>query len=163
MVADSLDASSPYENVHSKLIIDATTIPQRDPRSPSEPLEGSFKQNTPEWRQGLTESAKFRQIDKVKQLDLVSDARMLRDNILVVTTNIAGTPSPKTGSDESHNDNESARLERISQLKNSIWQLDSKKSLRWLFITNDDMDLNCVKARRRLLWQLTSRLSLIHI
>ncbi len=157
MVADSLDASSPYENVHSKLIIDATTIPQRDPRSPSEPLEGSFKQNTPEWRQGLTESAKFRQIDKVKQLDLVSDARMLRDNILVVTTNIAGTPSPETGSDESHNDNESARLERISQLKNLIWQLDSENSLRWLFITNDDMDLNCVKARRRLLWQLTSR------
>ena len=157
MVADSLDASSPYENVHSKLIIDATTIPQRDPRSPSEPLKGSFKQNTPEWRQGLTESAKFSQIDKVKQLDLVSDARMLRDNILVVTTNIAGTPSPETGSDESQNDNESARLERISQLKNSIWQLDSEKSLRWLFITNDDMDLNCVKARRRLLWQLTSR------
>ena len=157
MVADSLDASSPYENVHSKLIIDATTIPQRDPRSPSEPLEGSFKQNTPEWRQGLTESTKFSQIDKVKQLDLVSDARMLRNNILVVTTNIAGTPSPETGSDESQNDNESARLERISQLKNSIWQLDSEKSLRWLFITNDDMDLNCVKARRRLLWQLTSR------
>ena len=157
MVADSLDASSPYENVHSKLIIDATTIPQRDPRSPSEPLEGSFKQNTPEWRQGLTESAKFRQIDKVKEMDLVSDARMLRDNILVVTTNIAGTPSPETGSDDFQNDHESARLERITQLKNSIWQLDSEKSLRWLFITNDDMDLNCVKARRRLLWQLTSR------
>ena len=149
MVADSLDASSPYENVHSKLIIDATTIPQRDPRSPSEPLEGSFKQNTPEWRQGLTESAKFRQIDKVNEMDLVSDARMLRDNILVVTTNIAGTPSPETGSDDFQNDHESARLERITQLKNSIWQLDSEKSLRWLFITNDDMDLNCVKARRR--------------
>ena len=157
MVADSLDAASPYENVHSKLIIDATTIPLRDPRSPSEPLEGSFKQNTPQWRQGLTESAKFKQIDKVKEMDLVSDARMLRDNILVVTTNIAGTPSPETGSDDFQNDHESARLERITQLKNSIWQLDSKKSLRWLFITNDDMDLNCVKARRRLLWQLTSR------
>ena len=157
MVADSLDASSPYENVHSKLIIDATTIPERDPRSPSEPLEGSFKQNTPQWRQGLTESAKFSQIEKVNQMDLVSDARMLRDNILVVTTNIAGTPSPETGSDDFQNGHEFARLERISQLKNSIWQLDTEKSLRWLFITNDDMDLNCVKARRRLLWQLTSR------
>ena len=157
MVADSLDAASPYENVHSKLIIDATTIPQRDPRSPSDPLEGSFKQSTPQWRQGLTESAKFSQIDKVRELDMVSDARMLRGNILVVTTNITGTPSPKTGSDDFQNDYESARLERISQLKNSIWQLDTEKSLRWLFITNDDMDLNCVKARRRLLWQLTSR------
>ena len=157
MVADSLDAASPYENVHSKLIIDATTIPQRDPRSPSDPLEGSFKQSTPEWRQGLTESAKFSQLDEVKELDMVSDARMLRDNILVVTTNITGTPSPETGSDDFQNDHESARLERIAQLKNLIWQLDSEKSLRWLFITNDDMDLNCVKARRRLLWQLTSR------
>ena len=157
MVADSLDAASPYENVHSKLIIDATTIPQRDPRSPSDPLEGSFKQNTPEWRQGITESAKFSQIGKVNEMDFVSDARMLRDNILVVTTNIVGTPSPETGSDESQNGHESARIERISQLRNSIWQLDSQKSLRWLFITNDDMDLNCVKARRRLLWQLTSR------
>ena len=157
MVADSLDASSPYENVHSKLIIDATTIPQRDPRSPSDPLEGSFKQSTPEWRQGLTESAKFSQLDEVKELDMVSDARMLRDNILVITTNITGTPSPETGSDDFQNDHESARLERIAQLKNLIWQLDSEKSLRWLFITNDDMDLNCVKARRRLLWQLTSR------
>jgi len=157
MVADSLDAASPYENVHSKLIIDATTIPLRDPRSPSDPLEGSFKQSTPQWRQGLTESAKFSQIDKVRELDMVSDARMLRDNILVVTTNITGTPSPKTGSDDFQNDNESTRIDRISQLKNSIWQLDSEKSLRWLFITNDDMDLNCVKARRRLLWQLTSR------
>ncbi|MEC8242942.1 MAG: UbiD family decarboxylase, partial [Candidatus Thermoplasmatota archaeon] len=40
MVADSLDAPSPYENVHDKLIIDATTIPERDPRSDNEPLEG---------------------------------------------------------------------------------------------------------------------------
>ena len=82
---------------------------------------------------------------------------MLRDNILVVTTNIEGTPSPKTGSETFNNAAEGARIERISQLKNSIWQLDSKKCLRWLFITNDDMDLNCKKARRRLLWQLTSR------
>ena len=157
MVADSLDASSPYENVHDKLIIDATTIPSRDPRSDNEPLEGSFKQDTPKWRQGLAESDKFVDIELVKQIPEVTDARMLRDNILVVTTNIEGTPSPKTGSETFNNAAEGARLERISQLKNSIWQLDSKKCLRWLFITNDDMDLNCKKARRRLLWQLTSR------
>ena len=157
MVADSLDASSPYENVHDKLIIDATTIPGRDPRSDNEPLEGSFKQNTPKWRQGLAKSGKFTEIELVKQIPEVTDARMLRDNILVVTTNVNGTPSPKTGSETFNNTAEGARVERISQLKNSIWQLDSKKCLRWLFITNDDMDLNCVKARRRLLWQLTSR------
>ena len=157
MVADSLDASSPYENVHDKLIIDATTIPVRDPRSDNEPLEGSFKQDTPKWRQGLVESHKFTEVELVKQIPEVTGARMLRDNILVITTNIEGTPSPETGSETFDNAAEGARIARISQLKKSIWQLDSKKCLRWLFITNDDMDLNCKKARRRLLWQLTSR------
>ena len=157
MVADSLDASSPYENVHDKLIIDATTIPERDPRSDNEPLEGSFKQATPKWRQGLAESDSFAEIESVKKIAEVTDARMLRNNMLVVTTNVEGSPSPKTGSETFNDEAEAARIERISQLKNSIWQLDSKKCLRWLFITNDDMDLNCKKARRRLLWQLTSR------
>ncbi|MEC7255951.1 MAG: UbiD family decarboxylase [Candidatus Thermoplasmatota archaeon] len=157
MVADSLDASSPYENVHDKLIIDATTIPERDPRSDNEPLEGSFKQATPKWRQGLAESDSFAEIESVKKIAEVKDARMLRNNMLVVTTNVEGSPSPKTGSETFNDEAEAARIERISQLKNSIWQLDSKKCLRWLFITNDDMDLNCKKARRRLLWQLTSR------
>ena len=157
MVADSLDAASPFENVHDKLIIDATTIPQRDPRSDNEPLEGSFKQETPKWRQGITESDIFTDIELVKEIPEVTDARMLRNNILVVTTKIDGTPSPKIGLEEFNDIAEGTRIERISQLKNSIWQLDSKKCLRWLFITNDDMDLHCIKARRRLLWQLTSR------
>ena len=157
MVADSLDASSPYENVHDKLIIDATTIPERDPRSDNEPLEGSFKQATPKWRQGLVESDSFGEIESIKKIPEVTDARMLRNNMLVVTTRIEGSPSPRTGSETFNDEAEAARIERISQLKNSIWQLDSKKCLRWLFITNDDMDLNCKKARRRLLWQLTSR------
>ena len=157
MVADSLDASSPYENVHDKLIIDATTIPERDPRSDNEPLEGSFKQATPKWRQGLAESDSFAEIESIKKIPEVTDARMLRNNMLVVTTSIEGSPSPRTGSETFNDEAEAARIERISQLKNSIWQLDSKKCLRWLFITNDDMDLNCKKARRRLLWQLTSR------
>ena len=157
MVADSLDAASPFENVHDKLIIDATTIPSKDPRSNDEPLEGSFKQETPAWRQGLESSPAFTNIAKVKELADVSDARMLRDNMLVVTTNVVSTPSPLTGQNDSDDAAEDNRIAQISQLKNSIWQLDNSKSLRWLFITNDDLDLNCKKARRRLLWQLTSR------
>ena len=157
MVADSLDAASPFENVHDKLIIDATTIPSKDPRSNDEPLEGSFKQETPAWRQGLESSPAFTNIAKIKELADVSDARMLRDNMLVVTTNIDSTPSPLTGQNESDDAAEDNRIAQISQLKNSIWQLDNSKSIRWLFITNDDLDLNCKKARRRLLWQLTSR------
>ena len=47
--------------------------------------------------------------------------------------------------------------EAISQLTNSIWQLQNSKTLRWLFITDDDLDLHGPKARRRLLWQLFAR------
>jgi 4-hydroxy-3-polyprenylbenzoate decarboxylase len=157
MVADSLDAASPFENVQDKLLIDATTIPSADPRSNSPPLEGSFKQVTPEWRQGLEKPPKFDSIDKVLELPGIIDARMLRDSMMVITTEIENTPSPKFGSTDSNDDSEKSRIDKIIQLRNSIWQLDFNSSLRWLFITDNDLDLHCEKARRRLLWQLTSR------
>jgi 3-polyprenyl-4-hydroxybenzoate decarboxylase len=157
MVADSLEAASPYENVHSKILIDATTLTERDPRSSNEPLEGSYKQEVPAWRQGLEEPPAFDNINAVLALEDVTDARMLRGSILVVTTNIPESPSPKDGSSTSNDDAESARREKILLLRNQIWQLENSTSLRWLFITNDDLDLHCEKARRRLLWQLTSR------
>jgi 3-polyprenyl-4-hydroxybenzoate decarboxylase len=157
MVADSLDAASPFENVQDKLIIDATTIPSADPRSDKEPLEGSFSQETPNWRQGLEEPPKFDAIEEVVKLPDVCDARMLRDSMLVVTIDIENTPSPEAGSSVPNDAAEQDRIDRITQLKNSIWQLDFNSSLRWLFITNNDLDLHCDKARRRLLWQLTSR------
>jgi 3-polyprenyl-4-hydroxybenzoate decarboxylase len=157
MVADSLEAASPYENVHSKLLIDATTLAQRDPRSDSKPLEGSYAQPTPEWRQGNGEAPGFSKIDEVLKMKHVSDARMLRDSIMVITTNIENSPTPRDGQEESNDVAETKRREQISQLRKSIWQLDNSSSLRWLFITNDDLDLHCEKARRRLLWQLTSR------
>ena len=157
MVADSLEAASPYENVHSKLLIDATTLAAADPRSPNPPLEGSFRQETPAWRQGKAESPSFESFEEVKALNGVADARMLRGSIMVVTLDVEGTPTPEDGCDVSNNDAEQARRDKINQLRNSIWQLDKDSSLRWLFFTNNDMDLHCAKARRRLLWQLTSR------
>jgi len=157
MVADSLEAASPYENVHSKLLIDATTLAERDPRSDAGPLEGSYAQPVPEWRQGKGKAPGFSGLDKVLELDEVADARMLRDSIMVVTTHIEQSPTPKDGQSESNDDGEAMRRASISQLRKSIWQLDNSSSLRWLFITNDDLDLHCPKARRRLLWQLTSR------
>ena len=157
MVADSLEAASPYENVHSKLLIDATTLPAADPRHPSPPPEGSFSQDTPAWRQGLEPAPAFTGLNEVLAIEDVVQARMLRDSMLVVTTNVPGTPTPLEGSSTSDDPSESSRRDKIKQLKESIWQLDSSSSLRWLFITNDDMDLDVPKARRRLLWQLTSR------
>jgi 4-hydroxy-3-polyprenylbenzoate decarboxylase len=157
MVSDALEASSPFENVHDKLLIDATTIVASDPRSDAPALEGSYKQSTPKWRQQSGPSEPFEHLEDVKNIHGVVQARMLRDNMLVVSTSVVGTPSVHSGDEGSHDEEEHQRQQQISQLKNSIWQLDSKKNLRWLFITNDDLDLTCKKARRRLLWQLTSR------
>ena len=157
MVADSLEAASPYENVHTKLLIDATTLPAADPRHPSPPLEGSFSQDAPAWRQGLEAPPAFDGLERVLELDDVVQARMLRDSMLVVTTHILGTPTPRSGSSTPDDEAETARRTKVEQLRNSIWELDHSSSLRWLFITNDDVDLDVPKARRRLLWQLTSR------
>ena len=157
MVADALEAASPFENVHDKLLIDATTIVSSDPRSASPPLEGSYKQATPAWRQGQGVSVPFEQIEAVRELPDVRQARMLRDNMLVVSVSVEETPSVQTGDSTSRDEAEQQRINKISQLKDSIWQLDSQKNLRWLFITNDDLDMTNTKARRRLLWQLTSR------
>ena len=82
---------------------------------------------------------------------------MLRDNMLVVSTPVVGTPSPRTGQHEGDDAQEAQRIDQINRLRDSIWQLDSAKNLRWLFITNDDLDMTHTKARRRLLWQLTAR------
>ena len=157
MVADALEAASPFENVHDKLLIDATTLVSTDPRSPDEPLEGSYNQPTPAWRQGTAASEPFDRLADVESLPGVRQARMLRDNMLVVSTPVVGTPSPRTGQHEGDDARETQRIEQIIQLRNLIWQLDSKKNLRWLFITNDDLDMTHTKARRRLLWQLTAR------
>jgi hypothetical protein len=82
---------------------------------------------------------------------------MLRGSILVVTIDVAGSPTAEDGADASNDEAEGRRQEKVNQLRKSIWQLDNDSSLRWLFITNNDLDLHCAKARRRLLWQLTSR------
>ena len=157
MVADSLEAASPYENVHSKLLIDATTLAAADPRSPNPPLEGSFRQEVPAWRQGEAEPPAFDGLAEVLNLEEVVDARMLRGSIMVVTVDVDGSPTAEDGADASNDEAEGRRKDKINQLRKSIWQLDNDSSLRWLFITNNDLDLHCAKARRRLLWQLTSR------
>jgi 4-hydroxy-3-polyprenylbenzoate decarboxylase len=157
MVADALEASSPFENVHDKLLIDASSIVSTDPRSPAPPLEGSFNIETPEWRQQGISSTPFTDIEQVRALEHVRQARMLRDNMLVVSLSINDSPTARDGGTGSNDEAEAKRRNQILQLRNQIWQLDSQRLLRWLFITNDDVDLTTKKARRRLLWQLTSR------
>ena len=158
MVGDSLEPASTYENVHSKLIIDATKIVDSDPRS-GIPLEGSFVEESPDWRIGKNEPPGISEelLKEIRSLEYVNDCRLIRSSMLIVTTDITGSPNPRTGLHWPDEENASKQREQIIQLRNSIWQLDSEKRLRWLFITDSDLDLHGKGARRRLLWQLTSR------
>ena len=159
MVGDSLDPATPYENVQSKILIDATTIPDADPRSDSEGPEGSPKRTSPGWRKGKGKPPGVPDgfLQSVLDLENVSDARLLRPSILVVTTRIEGRPDPRKGMFGLNEELAKEKDDAISQLTNSIWQLQNSKTLRWLFITDDDLDLHGPKARRRLLWQLFAR------
>lgn len=159
MVSDSLELASTFENVHSKLIIDATRIPPEDPRSGKPPLEGSFSEETPAWRRGEEEPPGISEhmLAEILSLDDVEDTRLLRSSMLVVTTNIVDSPDPRVGAQWPNEEAAAIQREKIIQLRKSIWQLDNDNQLRWLFITDNDLDLHGEGAKRRLLWQLTSR------
>jgi hypothetical protein len=77
--------------------------------------------------------------------------------MLVVTTSIEGSPDPRTGLTETNEVAARAQRKKISQLEKDIFQLDAGGKLRWLFITDADLDLQASGARRRLLWQLFCR------
>ena len=141
MVADSLAHASPWDNIHDKLLIDATTPLDSDPRGRREPLKGC-----PE---SLEVSA--------SGIDGVIQARFLRSSMLVVTTKIEGGPSPEENVEE--NDEEGAQRQRvkIQKIMDSIWNLEGAKSLRWLFITDSDVDLHDEGWLRVLLWQFFCR------
>ncbi|MBC8437644.1 MAG: UbiD family decarboxylase, partial [Euryarchaeota archaeon] len=94
MVADTLEAASPWENVHDKLLIDAATFANADPRKGGSGLpRGTSFDPTPNWRRGLEEAPGV-DVDftaKVRALDGIVEASLLRPSILVVTTKIDGT------------------------------------------------------------------------
>ncbi len=121
MVADTLAHAAPWENVHSKLLIDATTPAgeDHDRRSPSGGVDGEM-------------------VRAIAALADVTDARLLRSSIVVVLTKARGVIA-------------------IDQLKNSIWQLEESRNLRWLLLTDDEVSLDQAGARRKLLWQLFCR------
>ena len=158
MVGDSLEPASTYENIHSKLIIDATTIVPADPRSGS-PVEGSPVEECPAWRRGEEDAPGISDslLEEISNLDIVEDCLLLRNSMLVVTIEIEGRPNPRTGLQWPNEEDAAAQRDKVNQLRNLIWQLDSQKQLRWLFVTDNDLDLHGEGANRRLLWQLTSR------
>ena len=128
MVSDSLEPASTYENVHSKVIIDATKLVPADPRSGT-PLEGSPIEEVPAWRTGEEDAPGISEslLKEISELELVEDCLLMRNSMLVVTVDIEGSPDPRTGMAWPDEEAAAAQRDKISQLRNSIWQLDSKK------------------------------------
>ena len=98
MVSDSLEPASTYENVHSKVIIDATKLVPADPRAESprrisveEALLGEKGKRSP----GISEAL----LKEISELDDVEDCLLMRNSMLVVTVDIPGKPQPRTGMD----------------------------------------------------------------
>lgn len=141
-VADSLAHSAPVENIHSKLIIDASTPADSDP-------DNSLPNSLNELPAEL--------YDAISRIDGVVQAKLLRPSILVITTQIENSPNPNVNVEEVDNTSAARQRAHISQLIKTIWQLDSSKAIRWLFITDDDLDLFADSAHRTLLWQLFCR------
>jgi 4-hydroxy-3-polyprenylbenzoate decarboxylase len=141
MVADTLAHAAPWENVHSKLIIDASTLSKNDPRV------GEGKQ------MGCPDSLAV----SASGVDEVVDGRMLGTSMLVVTTKIADGPMPEFSMEEVDEAGARAQREQIARIREEIWSLEAAKNLRWLFITDDDADLRADDWKRRLLWQLFCR------
>ncbi len=128
MVADQLAHAAPYEGVHSKLLIDASTPRAQD--APNMTLEG---------------------------IEGISQYRWIRPSMLVVTTRIEEGPSESVNTEQPNEEAAQQQREQIKQLRNSIWQLDKSNDLRWIFITDDSVDLDSDDAMRVLLWQLFCR------
>jgi 3-polyprenyl-4-hydroxybenzoate decarboxylase len=140
MVADSLAHTSPWENIHDKLIVDATSPVDGDPIEHVEMVPVS---------KSLVISA--------SAIDGVVQARMLRPSIMVITTEIEGGPQPEESMEDANEQMANLQRERIASIRNAIWGLEASKGLRWLFITDSDADLESEDWRRRLLWQLFCR------
>ena len=140
MVADSLAHTSPWENIHDKLIIDATTPLEGDPIGAAEtsPVSKSL-------------------VISASAIDGVVQARMLRPSMMVITTDIEGGPRPEESMEEVNEHLADLQRKTVSSIRDSIWGLESSKGLRWLFITDSDANLESEDWRRRLLWQLFCR------
>ena len=104
MVADQLAHAAPYEGVHSKLLIDAST---------------SRKQGAPDI--------------SLDEIEGVSQYRWIRPSMLVITTKIEGGPSESKNTEHVDEEASQIQRDKIFQLRNSIWQLDnSNKELSTL-------------------------------
>ena len=90
-------------------------------------------------------------LSEISNLEGVEDTRLLRNSMLVITTNIVDSPNPRVGTQWPNEAAAAIQREKINQLRKLIWQLDINSELRWLFITDNDFKLHGKGAKRRLL------------
>ena len=76
---------------------------------------------------------------------------------MVVTTHIEGGPKQEVSMEQVDEDAARKQRRQIARIRDEIWSMDNSKNLRWLFITDDDADLQSEDWKRRLLWQLFCR------
>jgi 3-polyprenyl-4-hydroxybenzoate decarboxylase len=156
---DSLDPVNPFENVQSKILVDATSIPANDPRNGEKSPLGSPVMRSPEWRVAGTGAPgvpdDFDQL--VVKEGIAVQARLLRSSMLVVTVEIEGGPGPREGMENPHEELALLQREKVRKVAETIWGMQGAQNLRWLFITDNDLDLHNSGAKRRLLWQLFAR------
>tara|TARA_B110000881_G_C18589349_1_gene526896 strand:+ start:993 stop:2855 length:1863 start_codon:yes stop_codon:yes gene_type:complete len=138
MVADSLEHASPKENIHTKLLIDATSD---GIERVNDIGKGNFKSIA------ISASA----------VEGVVDSRMLRPSMMVVTTHIEGGPKPEENMEDEDEEAAWLQREKISKICKDIWSLEGANKLKWLFITDDDINLKNDDWKRKLLWQLFCR------
>ena len=84
-------------------------------------------------------------------------ARLLRKSMLVVTVEIEGGPDPREGMEDANEQLALLQREKVRKVAEMIWGMKDAQNLRWLFITDNDLDLHDSGAKRRLLWQLFAR------
>ena len=140
-VADSLAHASPWNDVHSKIIIDASSPVVGDP------LYGT----------GLPEGPGSLLAEAVSSVDGICSVRMMRPSMMVVTTHIEGGPKQDTSMEQVDEDAARKQRAKIARIRDEIWSMENSENLRWLFITDDDTDLQSEDWKRRLLWQLFCR------
>ena len=145
MVADALEHASPEENIHTKLLIDATS----DKKITTSDEKITNKKTSRDMAKSIEISSSV--------VEGVTESRMLRSNMMVVTTNIEGGPKPEESMEEENEELAWKQREKISRICKDIWNLEGSNNLKWLFITDDDIDLRAENWKRKLLWQLFCR------
>ena len=77
--------------------------------------------------------------------------------MLVVTIEIEGGPGPREGMEDADEGLALLQREKVRKVAERIWSMQDAEDLRWLFITDNDLNLHDSGAKRRLLWQLFAR------